>query len=279
MLQKPSLKFVTSLSFKATIVILIGLSKISQSSAIVDAKVPEQSAKPTVVIVHGAWGGAHQWKPAAAALQEACGGLVHRVTLTGQGERVHLASPENNLETHIQDVVNVIKFEQLDAVILIGHSYGGAVISGVANEIPEKISQLIYLDSNLLEHDESYLTHMPENAEKYTRRANEDGDGWLIPVDWEEAKASGDVPHQLATLKSAITLDNPKRLEIPSTYWLFADGKAAEKDERYLFLERAKALQWQTRVLSWHHNPQKDRPEELAKELSESMVSQARERN
>ena len=279
MLQKSNLTFGINLVFKVMIIVLFGSFKISQISAIEETEVLAHTTGPTVVIVHGAWGGAHQWKDAADALQKECGGIVHRVTLTGQGERVHLASRKTNLETHIQDVVNVIKFEQLDSVILIGHSYGGAVISGVADEIPDKISQLIYLDSNLLEHGESYLTHMPKKAEQYTRRANEDGDGWLIPVGGEAAKASGDVPHQLATLKSAIQLDSPKRLEIPSVYWLFADGKPAAQDERYIFLERAEALQWQTRVLSWQHNPHKDRPEELARELSKSIVGQAAERN
>ena len=129
------------------------------------------------VIVHGAWGGGHQWKEAAAALEKASGGSVHRVTLTGQGERVHLASPKNDLSTHIQDVVNVIQYEQLNAVVLIGHSYGGAVISGVADQIPEKISQLIYLDAILLEDGKSCFDFIAEKRDHYTQRAKEDGEG------------------------------------------------------------------------------------------------------
>ena len=138
------------LMMKATSIAAIGLSLISQTFALEETTVSEPAAPngridSTVVIVHGAWGGAHQWKAVAAALQEISEARVHRVTLTGQGERVHLASPKNDLSTHIQDVVNVIKFEQLQEVVLIGHSYGGAVISGVANQIPDKLSQLIYL--------------------------------------------------------------------------------------------------------------------------------------
>lgn len=252
---------------------------ISQALAVEGPVVLEDEAGPTIVIVHGAWGGAHQWKAVARALDDAGAGLVHRVTLTGHGERMHLASPKNDLSTHIQDVVNVIKFEQLESVVLIGHSYGGAIISGAANEIPDKVSQLIYLDSYLLEDGETFFSQMPEERDHYIRRANEDGDGWLIPVDWEEGEASGDVPHQLATLTSKITLDNPKRLKIPSDYWLFADGGPAEKDERYRFIKRAKELEWRTRVFPWDHNPQKSRPKDLAKELFKTIADQAHGRS
>ncbi len=277
--QKSHPTFVTTPSFKLTIAIAIVLLGISQAIAVEEAEVSGSSKQQNIVIVHGAWGGAHQWKAAAEVLQNACGYPVHRVTLTGQGERVHLASPENDLNTHIQDVVNVIKFEQLDSVVLIGHSYGGAVISGVANELPEKISQLVYLDSNILENNESYLTHLPRDAEKYRKRANEDGDGWLIPVDWKQGDAPADVPHQLKTLETRITLDNPARLEIPTAYWLFADGKPAEEDERFMFLHRARKLNWQTRIWSWNHNPHRDRPEELARELSNLIAGKTSDRN
>lgn len=279
MLINPSLPFVQRLLAKATTILLISLPMISQTLAVEEPAAPKDGDGPTIVIVHGAWGGAHQWKAVATALEDAGAGLVHRVTLTGHGERVHLASPKNDLSTHIQDVVNVIKFEHLKSVVLIGHSYGGAVISGVANQIPDEISQLIYLDSSLLEDGETFFSVMPEEIEHYIRRANEDGNGWLIPVDWEEGEASGDVPHQLATLTSKITLDNPKRLKIPSAYWLFADGEPAEKDERYRFIERAKELKWRTQVFSWDHNPQKNRPEELAKELFKVIAVQANGRS
>lgn len=267
------------LMIKATIVAVICLSIFSQTIACEDFTINKKPSGPTFVIVHGAWGGGHQWKEVAAALEKATGSRVHRVTLTGQGERVHLANPKNDLSTHIQDVVNVIRFEQLDAVVLVGHSYGGAVISGVADQIPEKITQLIYLDAFLLQDGESCFDLAADKRDHYSKRAKEDGDGWLIPVDWEEAKASGDVPHQLATLTAKISLKNPDRLKIPSAYWLFADGKPAEQDERYPFLKRAKALDWQTRVFSWDHNPQKSQPKELGKELSKSIANQTSDQN
>ena len=72
---------------------------------------------------------------------------MYPVTLTGLGERTHLASPDISLDTHIQDVVNVLFYEDLHDVILVGHSYGGNVITGVADRVPERLQQLVYLDA------------------------------------------------------------------------------------------------------------------------------------
>src|SRR6185437_2887529 len=100
----------------------------------------------TYVLVHGAWHGGWCWKRVRKPLQ-AQGHEVFTPTLTGIGERSHLLSPQVNLETHIEDVVNLIRWEELSNVVLCGHSYGGAVISGVADRIPERIGALIYLDA------------------------------------------------------------------------------------------------------------------------------------
>lgn len=102
--------------------------------------------QPTFVIVHGAWGGSWSFKKNDALLTEN-GFNVYRPNLTGQGERVHLASPDIDLNTHILDVVNTILYEDLHDIILMGHSYGGMVITGVADSIPERISHLIYMDA------------------------------------------------------------------------------------------------------------------------------------
>ena len=89
------------------------------------------------------------------SLLTAQGHRVYRVTLTGLGERVHLASPSIGLTTHIADVVNTISWEQLEDVVLVGHSYGGMVITGVADRIPARIRALIYVDAFLPESGES----------------------------------------------------------------------------------------------------------------------------
>src|SRR5688572_10295014 len=97
----------------------------------------------TFLFVHGAWGGGWEYAKVDSILT-AKGDIVFHPTLTGLGERVHLANADINLTTHITDIVNVIKFENLNNVILVGHSYGGMVISGVAELVPERIKQLIY---------------------------------------------------------------------------------------------------------------------------------------
>ena len=98
------------------------------------------------VLVHGAWHGAWCWRRVTPALWAA----RHRafaVTLTGVGERAHLISAAITLETHIADVVNMIEAEELDRVVLVGHSYGGIVITGVADRVPDRLAQLVYIDA------------------------------------------------------------------------------------------------------------------------------------
>src|SRR3712207_7379490 len=94
----------------------------------------------TYVLVGGGWLGGWCWQRVARRLREE-GHDVYPATLTGLGERVHLASPEVDLETHISDVVNLIEFEDLHDVVLLGHSYGGLVVTGAADRIPERISR------------------------------------------------------------------------------------------------------------------------------------------
>ena len=117
----------------------------------------QSSAKTVYVIVHGAWGGSWAFKKADSLLREQ-GCIVYRPSLTGQGERVHLATKEVGLMTHIKDVVNMILFEDLYDVILVGHSYGGMVVTGVADSVPGRIKKLIYLDAMVPENGESVLS-------------------------------------------------------------------------------------------------------------------------
>src|SRR3712207_7384423 len=98
----------------------------------------------TYVLFGGAWLGAWAWQPVARRLR-AQGHDVHPVTLTGLGERSHLATPEVDLDTYVTDVVNTIEFEDLHDVILVGHSYAGTVVTGVADRVPERVSLLAYL--------------------------------------------------------------------------------------------------------------------------------------
>jgi len=100
----------------------------------------------TFVLVHGGGHGGWCWKRLTPFLRSA-GHEVHAPTLTGLGERAHLLSPDVDLDTHIEDVVAVLKYEDLRDVILVGHSYGGMVITGVADRAPSRVGHLVYLDA------------------------------------------------------------------------------------------------------------------------------------
>jgi pimeloyl-ACP methyl ester carboxylesterase len=100
----------------------------------------------TFVLVHGAWGGAHGFRHLRRALQ-AAGHEVFTPSLTGIGERVHLASPLVNLSTHVRDVVNQVLYEDLQGIVLLGFSYGGFVVSGALEHIADRVRHLVYLDA------------------------------------------------------------------------------------------------------------------------------------
>lgn len=147
----------------------------------------------TYVLVGGAWLGGWCWQDVARPLR-AGGHDVYPVTLTGLGERAHLANPEVDLETHISDVVNVIEFEDLREVVLVGHSYAGIVVTGVADRIPARLSLLAYLDAGPVPDGASCLdTQSPEVKRLCERRVAEEGEGWRLPMpSWEElANVSG----------------------------------------------------------------------------------------
>ena len=100
----------------------------------------------TFVLVHGYWDGGWAWSQMAPLLRMA-GHDVYTPTLTGSGERVHLRHPDVTLDTHVQDIVNMLRYEDLRRVILVGWSYGGMVITGVAEHVPERLAHLVYLDA------------------------------------------------------------------------------------------------------------------------------------
>jgi pimeloyl-ACP methyl ester carboxylesterase len=108
----------------------------------------------TFVLVHGAWAGGVVWRLLAPTLRKS-GHEVYVPTLTGVGERKHLLSRNIDLTTHIQDVVGVIDDEDLSDVVLVGHSYGGMVITGVADRRPDSIASLVYLDAAVPENGQS----------------------------------------------------------------------------------------------------------------------------
>jgi pimeloyl-ACP methyl ester carboxylesterase len=133
------------------------------------------------VLVHGAWIGGWAWRKVATRLREG-GHEAYPVTLTGLGERAHLARRDVDLETHITDVKNVIAWEDLTDVVLVGHSSAGIVVEGVADRVPDRIATLVYLDTGPMPDGWSNLDFSPpdERAEM-ERTVQESGDGWFRP--------------------------------------------------------------------------------------------------
>ena len=133
----------------------------------------------TFLVCHGAWSAGWVWKK-MRPLMQAAGHRLVTPTYTGLGERAHLANPSIDLETHIQDILNVIKYEDLRDIVLIGHSYGGMVATGVADRARDRIAQLIYLDAFVPEDGQS-LFDLSEPTREHQRGLAKGGDGWRVP--------------------------------------------------------------------------------------------------
>lgn len=229
-------------------------------TSLLHAGAQEPPAKKTFVVVHGAWGGAWDWRTVDDMLTSR-GHVVFRPTLTGLGERVHLASPGIGLDTHITDVVNTILFENLRDVTLVGHSYGGMVITGVADRIPDRITSLVYVDAFLPENGESVNGLLSARGTGKPPAATEGG--FLVPA-WVKpgTPPPSDVPHPLKTFTDPLVLKNPLRERIPATYILTVD-RGAETDAFDTFAARAKAKGWRVERLTADHNAQRTAPREL----------------
>jgi hypothetical protein len=249
---------------------LLALSSCSSESVKGNAASRSESSsshgkrKSTYVIVHGAWGGGWAFKEVDRLLS-ADGNIVYRPTLTGQGERVHLASTNIDLSLHIQDIVNVILWENLHDVILVGHSYGGMVVTGVADRVPDRIGHLVYLDAVVPESGES--------ADMIRKKVGPDRpikDGFIIPT-WIKGNEPlpHDVPHPHKTYTETIELKHQDAAKkIPTTFILTVDpGKSPEQDDFYRFYERAKSNGWERVIMEGDHNVQWSRPKELVRLL------------
>ena len=246
------------------LLVLGGLINASESSG----QTPKTDAlsKPTIVIVHGAWGGAWAFKKVEALLREK-NFQVYRPQLTGQGDRVHLARPDIGLSTHIDDVVNLILYEDLHDIILVGHSYGGMVISGVADRVPDRIKRLVYLDA-MVPNDGDSVNTLFRDGGKFIKQMTK-GDyvvpSWVKP----DQPPPHDVPQSLKTFTDPIVLKNEAARKIPAAYILtVAKGKEAKDDDFFPQSQRAKERGWTILQLTSDHNPQWSAPEALAEMLA-----------
>ncbi|MFI7454592.1 alpha/beta fold hydrolase [Nonomuraea sp. NPDC049714] len=186
----------------------------------------------TYLLVHGAWHSGQCWERVVPLLASA-GHRVIAPSLTGYGDKAHLLGPEVGLDTHVDDIVSLITEEDLTEVVLVGHSYAGLVISSVANQVPDRIARLVYLDAMVPEDGESAVDAQPV-TQTLIDLAVKSGTGWRVPplpempppfglfgvtdpadVAWLRAMLS-DQP--VRCLQQPVRLDNPAVNAIPRAH-------------------------------------------------------------
>jgi pimeloyl-ACP methyl ester carboxylesterase len=235
----------------------------------------------TFVIVHGAWSGPHAWRWVRPLLR----GSGHEVvtpSLTGLGERAHLATPATDLDTHITDVTAVLHYEDLRDVVLVGHSYGGMVITGVANRAPERIGHLVYLDADVPREGESELDLVPaEERAGYEEAARTRGEGWKVPPPFPDPLPPGlppevvwavsrMVPQPLATFTQPLHLVRGQP-DLRRTFVLCTEGKEAEVEPPYVARVRADPS-WRVVELAAGHTAHVTAPEKLSATLMDVAI-------
>ena len=229
----------------------------------------------TFVLIHGAWHGGWCWAKAEAALRE----LVHEThapTLTGLGERSHLLTPDIDPDTHVEDIVNVLRWRELDDVILVGHSYGGVVITGVAGRVPEKVRALVYLDAFAPEVGDQaiFANTNPKRMAAFQKQidagaiALEPDDAMLTWTDdpetmvWLKRQCT---PHPTGTLQKGVTLTGREKLVRHRHYIV------AERNRPSPFWAEYRRLSgmggWTTERIGTLHDAMVEAPLDLAKRL------------
>lgn len=159
----------------------------------------------TFVLVPGFWLGGWAWHAVAKSLR-ANAHEVYTVTLTGLAEKKHLSSAQVDLDTHIYDIFNLIEYEGLSDVILVGHSYAGLVITAVADRLAQKLAKLVYIDTAPLPNGVCLIDFYPPDLRKiYRQRVAIDGAGWRLPFPpWEELDKSGAAKDLDADMRAVI---------------------------------------------------------------------------
>jgi pimeloyl-ACP methyl ester carboxylesterase len=243
----------------------------------------------TFVLVPGAWQGGWCWQSVVPRLR-AAGHEVYSPTLTGLGERCHLARPDLNLDTHIQDVVNVLTYEDLHEVVLVGHSYAGIVVTGVADRATDRVGTVVYLDSGPVADGLAFLDIMPPEARQHHERlVREQGDGWRLPMlSWDDLEnvnhaslAGLDERHRrlmcsraadqpFGTYTQPLRLTNPARASLPkaliSCSFPLEQVRALIASGHPWFREMA-GPEWRLLELPTGHWPMFSEPEGLADHL------------
>jgi pimeloyl-ACP methyl ester carboxylesterase len=235
----------------------------------------------TFVLVHGAWFGGWCWQKVIPFL-EAAGHEVYAPTLTGLADRASELSPDVGLDTHIQDIVGLLEKKNLHGVILVGHSYGGMVIPGVVDQVPERIAHLVFLDTFVPGDGESMANISRIVIFLLRKQARAHGDGWRVNPQgtygvttepdriWVRSKVT---PQPLKTFEQPLHLKNPAIVSAkPRTHINCTGGGCFRSLMRRILARRAlppTEAGWRLRQLPTSHCAMITMPRELADLLLE----------
>lgn len=227
----------------------------------------------SIVLAHGAWSASWAWKK-MRPLFSAAGHEFFSPTYTGLGDRAHLASPDIDLTTHIQDVLNVLEFEDLKDVTLLGHSYGGMVATGVADKAADRIARVVYIDAFAPKDGQSLFDLVGPKAEGNMRKG---ADGWKLalnpmPPDTSPEDSAWAVPRRrpqpIKTFEQKISLTAQA---LPPRHYIYAK-KNGPGDVFRQFGDRAKSeAGWKYYEIDASHNPHITCPDVLMKLLTDIM--------
>ncbi len=236
------------------------------------------------VLVHGAWHGGWCYRDTARLLRMQ-GHTVITPTHTGVGERAHQASESITLETHVRDVVGAIEAEELDDVILCGHSYGGMVITGVADRLPNRVKAMVYLDAFVPKHGDSLIRLLdaalaPEVAQAFIGgfrgSAQDRHSGMMAPIPaemfgikvenraWVERRC---VPQALATFEMPLLLSGGGNDTVKRRVYVLADGWDPSPFRHFAKLYEGQPG-WSVAKLPCSHDVMVDMPDALAERLA-----------
>lgn len=280
--QKPGLsrRALTASTFAAA-----GASVMAGSAATPSPARAQDEGRKAYVLVHGTWHGGWEWRDVRRILQ-ARGHDVFAPSCTGCGDRKHLASPDVGLDTHITDIANIIEYEELDDVILVGHSFAGLTITGVADRMKDRIRRLVFLDALVptegrmsgvsREEDGSLPDYWIERQEKFI-------DGYMmdyfasypmemvVPADdaeniaWLKRRIT---PHPARGWSDMLDLKNGGWEGVPRTY-LHCVAQEYSPTSQFMVGPANSDPEWDYRAMPWHRNAMMTNADEVAEVLLE----------
>jgi pimeloyl-ACP methyl ester carboxylesterase len=233
-----------------------------------------------IVLVHGRFLGGWCWRRVTSRLR-ASGHEVYSPTLTGSGDRQHQMNPRVGLEDHVQDLAQLIEFENLNDVLLVGHGFGGLVISGLADRLPDRLRHLVYLDGWVGQNGQSYLDLVgDQEAQRLRQIVSDHGEGWFLPppsadsfqlttnedLDWLGSRLTR---HSLRSMEEALRLSGPR--SVPA---LFVECGSPNYESPAELRQAAVAGKCRTVKLLSGHYPMFTTPKKLA-DLLQAMPFEA----